>query len=123
MQQINFAAVTTRSTLQLSPVERMAQWFQRSAAIRAGAELGQQHAMEAAPNIAPMRKPTRIEAVVASICMHCRDSGYSRAIEQDAATFAVSRLRGGASGSSAAQSGKARADHLSDVYGPTKDFA
>ena len=123
MQQISFAAVTTRSTLQLSPVERMAQWFQRSAAIRAGAELGQQHAMEAAPNIAPMRKPTRIGADVSAVCIYCRNKGYGSHIERDAAQLAVSRLRNGSSGASAARSATIRADHLADVYGPTKDCA
>ena len=114
-QQLSFHAVATRSTEQPSTVERLAHWFARSAPLRAAAELGQQHAMDAAPN---MRRPTRIEAVIATICAHCRDHGYSRSIERDAADFAVLRLRNGASGSSAVRSGQLRADHLADVYGP-----
>jgi hypothetical protein len=120
-QQLSFHAVATRSTEQPSTVERLAHWFARSAPLRAAAELGQEHAMTAAPNISPMRKPTRIEAVIATICVHCRDRGYSRSVERDAADFAVLRLRNGASGSSAVRSGQLRADHLNDVYGSRKD--
>lgn len=121
MQQISFRAVTTRSTEQPSPVERMAHWFARSAPLRAAAELGQQHAMDAAPNITPMRKPTRMEVVVSAVCTYCRNKGYSANIERDAARLAVRRLRDGSSGASSVRSATIRADHLADVYGPAKD--
>ena len=117
-QQLSFHAVATRSTEQPSTVERLAHWFARSAPLRAAAELGQQHAMDAAPNIATMRRPTRMQVVVNAICVYCHNKGYSKGIERDAARFAVRRLRRGFSGATAARSATLRADHLADVYGP-----
>lgn len=99
-------------------LDRLASWFERSAITRAAATLGNDDAMQAAPNIVPMQKPSRLRAVVKSVCLHCRDNGYGRHISKTAARVAVERLRDGLSPASAAFSAKLRADHLADVYGP-----
>ena len=100
-----------------SALDRLASWFERSAITRAAASLGNDDAMQAAPNIVPMQKPTRMQLVVRAICVYCSNKGYAKSIERDAARFAVRRLRCGCSGASAARAATLRADHLADVYG------
>ena len=51
--------------------------------------------MQAAPNIVPLHKPTRMQLVVRAICVYCSNKGYAKSIERDAARFAVRRLRCG----------------------------
>ncbi len=84
-----FGAVT-RSTEQLSTVERLANWFRIAAPLRAAASLGHDYALDCVPNIVPMRRPlTRMQVVRAALLDHCRLVGLSEDVAEDA----ISRCR------------------------------
>lgn len=96
-----------------SAVERMAAWFERSAGLRASASLGDDYALETAPNVIPLHPLNRlgkIEAIVLAVRLHCRRRRYDAWIERNATITGVMRLRNGASMATAIGSALVRAD-------------
>lgn len=110
-------AYITRDTHQPSTVERLAAWFIRSAALRASASLGHDHALEASPNVIPLHpvhKLGKIEAITQAVRLHCRSKGYPRWVDRAAADLGVMRMRHGASLAGAIASAKVRADFVAE---------
>ena len=68
-------AFITRDTRVPTLTERLAGYFQRSAILRASAELGDEHALSSAPNVVALRPAHRlgkIEAITLAVRLHCR---------------------------------------------------
>ena len=89
--------IITRDTTQPTVAERMARWFERSATIRAAAQLGAEHTLHCAPRIIPAVRPCTVDAIVEAISLHCAAKRYGRAVERDAANAAMLRWRNGSS--------------------------
>ena len=108
----------TRDTTQPTTAERMARWFQRSANIRAQAQLGAEHTLTIAPRIVPAARPCTVEAIIQAVTLYCESKRYGAAVKRDAANAALLRWRHGASAAEAIRAGKVRADFIVEVYGP-----
>lgn len=103
--------IVTRSTYSPSTQERLALWFQRSANLRAAASLGNEDAMERAPNVIPIRpRQTKTETLVEAAATYCRAKRYARWIEREFVEVALFKVKHGASLAAAIQSAKIRAD-------------
>lgn len=115
----------TRDTRVPTLTERLAGYFQRSAILRASAELGDEHALSSAPNVVALRPAHRlgkIEAITLAVRLHCRAKGYPRWVDITAADTGVLRLRHGASLAGAIASAKVRADFAAQ-YGTDPEAA
>jgi hypothetical protein len=96
-----------------STVERLAAWFARSANTRAAASMGNEEAMEYAPNVIPLRPLNRmgkVEAIVSATRLYCRRKHYPMWVQRQSAELGLMRLRHGASPASAIASAIVRAD-------------
>lgn len=115
----------TRDTRVPTLTERLAGYFQRSAILRASASLGDEHALNTAPNVVAIRPAHRlgkIEAITLAVRLHCRAKGYPRWVDITAADTGVLRLRHGASLAGAIASAKVRADFAAQ-YGTDPEAA
>ena len=110
--------IITRDTTQPTVAERMARWFERSATIRAAAQIGAEHTLHCAPRIIPAVRPCTVDAIVEAISLHCAAKRYGSAVERDAANAAMLRWRNGSSPAEAIRAGKVRADFVAEVRGP-----
>lgn len=108
----------TRSTEQPHAVERLAGWLRKVAHIRASASLGCEVTIELAPNVVPIRRPSKLDAIADAVRDHCRMKRLPAYVIGDAIRCGFLRARHGASIGAAIQSAKIRAEFVAEFRKP-----